>query len=237
MQSCNKVDNIEVKENASFVNPYEKVGHNASVDYVMSNLKSIPNSSKSVKVEVSSLLLIYKKQSDKTKSLSIKSVSDQIPDVPESLNETSIHNWVNNMPYSDLFKSKVFETFEILKKFSTIEELDTKLKNKEKEAANFFEGQELRLYYEHLAVARYSVLYWSNVTMGGKGGFTKSFAMSIKLTGKPRTKAVDYWKVFAVDCIGGVMGGPLGYAGASAIAVIMQSNSAPVEDEKIKLNE
>lgn len=34
--------------------------------------------------------------------------------------------------------------------------------------------------------------------------------------------SVNWWKVLGVDCIGGAMGGPAGYLGASGIAVIMQ---------------
>ena len=33
---------------------------------------------------------------------------------------------------------------------------------------------------------------------------------------------VNWWKVLACDCIGGLVGGPGGYLGASAISVIMQ---------------
>lgn len=35
-------------------------------------------------------------------------------------------------------------------------------------------------------------------------------------------KDVNWWKVLGVDCVGGLMGGAVGYVGASAISVIMQ---------------
>jgi len=41
---------------------------------------------------------------------------------------------------------------------------------------------------------------------------------------------INWWKVLGVDCVGGMMGGPGGYAGASAIAVIMQMDNGMFPD-------
>lgn len=195
--------------------------HNKGVDYVMSNLTYIPNNSKDIKKEVSTLLA-RRDRSVSLKSTSVESIANEIPDFPDSFEDVDVYEWINQMIFSEKLKEAVRETLESLKTFSSVEELDITLKNKEKKAASLFEGDELEFYYKHLAIARYSTLYWNDSSIGGQDGFVKARLISYNLNGNPHLKRVNWWKVLAVDCIGGWMGGPAGYIGGSAIAVIMQ---------------
>ncbi len=209
-----------------FINPYEHVGidHNENLNAVMSKLTSIPKGNEDIKTEVAKLL---KKNGigDNLKNSSIEEIKEQFPDFPRFIEELNIENWIESFPYSKKFKEEALITVEQLQSFSSVSELDKLIKERELNASALFEGEELRLMYEHLAVARYTVKYWSSVSTGGEGGFDNLVATSQKLKGTAGLKGVNQingWKVLACDCIGGWMGGPFGYIGASAISAIMQ---------------
>lgn len=214
-------------EKVEFTNPYEQVGidHNTESKEIMASITSIPDNVDDVITMVASI--IKENSTDiQLKSSSIEDISSQLPPFPNSINDFDIENWVDELPYSENFKLEVLKTVESFKTFTSIDELTQDIKVREENLASKFVDEELRLLYEHLAVARHTVLFWSSEEYGGLDGYAFAVERSISLRGNEITlksaAQVDLTKVFAIDCIGGFMGGAVGYAGASCISVIMQ---------------
>ncbi len=221
---CNNDVNKDAEND--FKNPHEHVGieHNENLRIVLSNLTIIPQDAKEIKSEVFSILKNNGIGNHLKSASNYDEIDVQIPDFPNTLHELNIEDWINSLPYSDKLKSEALVTIELLKDFNSIEELSVILVEREKQASSLFAGEELRLYYEHLAVARYSAIFWSSSKIGGEDGLKSFSDLSIQLDGgnREKLKSINGWKVLAVDCIGGWMGGPVGYIGASAISAIMQ---------------
>jgi len=208
---CNKsMDQISTDDNlkSNFVNPKENVGilHNEALKYVLEKTTEIPPS-KETKAFVEKIL------NEKYENTSLSS----IPAFPGNFNDLDLSVWIDNFEVSEDLKVEAKKTFDLFKNANNLNEILISIENREVEANTIFSGSELDLYYEHLAVARHTAIFWYPVDQGGLDGFQYLAAGSLK-----STNAVNWWKVLGVDCIGGWMGGAVGYAGASLIAVIMQ---------------
>ena len=75
-------------------------------------------------------------------------------------------------------------------------------------------------YLEFLSVMKYSSYFWDPTGLNGIKFLNKGNQFILN----QQSSKVNMWKVFACDCIGGIVaGGPIGYAGASCISMIMQN--------------
>jgi len=207
--SCDK-SNIEAE--SEFVNPKEEIGkmHNIQLQYVLENTNKIPNRSE-VRSHVEKVLSQHNSLKS-TVSLS------SLPDFPENLDDFDLNSWVDEMNISSTLKSEILITFQIFQNSSNLNEIIQQIETRELSASSIFNGSELDLFYEHLAVAKYSATFWSPEEQGGLNGIQYIDIANLKST----KGSINGWKVFGVDCVGGLMGGPVGYAGASLISAIMQ---------------
>lgn len=212
--SCEK-SNIETKN--EFVNPKDEIGkmHNIQLQYVLENTKVIPDKNK----VISHVEEILSQHNTLKSTVSLSS----IPGFPENFDDLDMNNWVNEFNISSNLKSEIFITFQIFQNASDLNDIIQQIEDRESNASSLFSGNELDLFYEHLAVAKYTATFWYPEEQGGINGIQYLNVSNLKSTSSLKsTKAVNWWKVLGVDCVGGMMGGPVGYAGASAIAVIMQ---------------
>ena len=204
--SCEK-SNIEHED--EFVNPKEEIGkmHNIQLQYVLENTKVIPDKNKAI-ARVEELLSQYD-------SFKLTVSLSSIPNLPENLD---MDMWVNEFNITSNLKSEIFVTFQIFQNASDLNDIIQQIEEREVNASSIFSGNELDLFYEHLAVAKYTAIFWSPEEQGGMNGVQYLNVGNLK-----STKEIDWWKVFGVDCVGGIMSGgnPAVYAGASTIAVIM----------------
>jgi hypothetical protein len=204
MDQINTDDNLK----SNFINPKENVGilHNEALKYVLENTTEIPISSKT-KAFVEQTL------NQKYPNTSLSS----IPAFPNNFNDLDLYVWIDNFNVSEDYKVEVKKTFDLFKNANNLNQILSSIEDREVQANSLFSGSELDLYYEHLAVAKHTAIFWSPEDQGGLDGIQYIATGNFK-----STNAVNWWKVFGVDCVGGYMGGAVGYAGASAIAVIMQ---------------
>ena len=124
---------------------------------------------------------------------------------------------MDELGVSSTLKGLTIEILNILES-SNLEHIQSEIKNREEKASTLgLSEEELRIYYAHLAVAKYSAAFWSPASMGGENGFKY-------LNGAENARIVEinWWKVAGCDIIGGFVGGCKGYIGASAISAIMQ---------------
>ncbi len=206
--SCDK-SNIEAE--SEFVNPKEEIGkmHNTQLKYVLENTNKIPEKSE-VRSHVEKILSQH--SSFKT-TVSLSS----LPSFFENFENFDMNNWVNEFNISSDLKSEIFITFQILQNASDLKDIIRQIEERELNASNLFSGNELDLFYEHLAVAKYSATFWSPEEQGGMNGI-----QYINVTNLKSTHRVNWWKVLGCDCVGGLVANAAGYVGASAISVIMQ---------------
>lgn len=209
ISSCHKnennmSDNLNA-EKSGFINPKENVGllHNEILEYTLSSITELPSDGN------------YKSFVEGIISREYGPVSlSSIPNFPENLD---IYSWLNSFNISTELKNEIKKTFALFESEPTLVELIAEIEEREVLASTLFTGEELNRYYEHLAVAKHTAIFWYPVSQGGLNGIQYINISSLK-----STQAIDWWKVFGADCCGGIMTGtPIGYAGASAIAIIM----------------
>ncbi len=203
MDQINTDDNLR----SSFTNPKENVGilHNEALKYVLENTTEIPISS-----ETKAYVEQIPNQKYPNTSLS------SIPAFPNNFNDLDVYAWIDNFNVSEGYKVEVKKTFDLFKNANNLNEILSSIADREVQANSKSNASELDLYYEHLAVAKHTAIFLSPEDQGGLDGFQYIATGNFK-----STNAVNWWKVLGVDCVGGCMGGAVGYAGASAIAVIM----------------
>lgn len=214
--SCSKND-VQNPIN-DFVNPKEQIGkqHNEELKFILENVAEIPSAGE-VKSYVEKIL--------RNKDAALKSTVSlaSIPDFPENIDELDLNSWLNEFSISIELKNEITKTFELFQTAQSLNEILEEIKLKELNASNIFQGHDLELYYEHLAVAKHTSIFWYPLEQGGMNGIQYLNASGLKSASTLKsTSAVNWWKVLGVDCVGGMMGAAVGYAGASAISVIMQ---------------
>ncbi len=201
-----------------FTNPKEAIGqmHNRELKYILQNTHAKPARGTEREYVENRLGEIH---NGKKSSVSLAFLPD-FPDDPELLDP---EEWIAGSELSTALKKEVSKTFELFRRSACLDEIMEGIRSREVVAAGQFTGAELDLLYEHLAVARYTATFWAPEEEGGMNGmqFLEAGGLSSG-NGKKSEKTVNWWKVLGVDCVGGMMGGPAGYAGASAISVIMQ---------------
>ncbi|WP_299888119.1 hypothetical protein [uncultured Lacinutrix sp.] len=190
----------------SFSNPKEYIGieHNEALIYVFENLHEKPKKDQ-IKSVVENLLSSY------------YSNTVSLPNFPESFDNLNLYDWVDSADISNSLKTEVYNTFQILQTASSLEEIVTLINQKESIASSLFEGSELDLYYEHLAVTKYSANFWYPTFEGGLNGVSY-----IQFEDDIPFQTIDWWKVIAADCVGGFFGGLGGAAAASILNIIGQ---------------
>lgn len=137
---------------------------------------------------------------------------------PENIEDLDLDAWVSSLSYSSTFKNLVYNTLDLLESSPGLSVIQDSIAHWEQKASKILSGTELNKYYEHLALAKYSAYFWSPEEEGGLYGIQYLAASK-----KKSTMFINWWKVLGCDCVGGLVGGPAGYLGASTISVIMQS--------------
>lgn len=222
--SCNKNSIVENE----FVNPKEAIGiaHNEYLLFLVKETKSRMQN----KIDKKMISADFIKQS-LSSNVSITSIDqpidiitdltqiDHLDYLVENFEELNFPNWISTFGIEGSLKSNILQTVEMFKSETDLKSLLNSIHQKELNASNIFQGSELELYYEHLAVARHSAIFWASAEDGGMNGLQHLVPEEEILV---ESRRINWWKVLGVDCVGGVMGGPKGYAGASLISVIMQ---------------
>ena len=173
-------------------NPYEDMGidHNIQVTQILKQINSIPKTTTEVKAFLCPILI---------KNLGKCSFGPAGEDT---------YSWIDKLPISILLKAKVKETIDLQNENLTVSQFWNIIQSKEREASSLFAGEELRIYFEHLAVAKYSYKYWMPISKGGLNGISN--------IGAGGYATMSPWgHVFVCDCVGGLLGGAVGYIGVS----------------------
>lgn len=215
--SCNKKEITDI--NNDFENPKEYIGrqHNEDLKFILENVNEKPQKN-DIKLYVENIL--KKRQPENLKSAVTLS---SIPDFPENIDNLNLNLWLDEFDISTELKTEISKTFELFRTAQSLTEILNEIKLKELNASHLFQGVDLELYYEHLAVAKYTSIFWYPEEEGGMNGIQYLNFSNLKVASSLKSaKVVNWWKVLGVDCVGGLMGGAVGYAGASAISVIMQ---------------
>jgi hypothetical protein len=216
LMSCSEKDIFENQD--EFKNPKEEIGklHNDALQYILENVTYKPQKGE-VKHYVEDIL--KQKHSTLKSTVSLSS----IPEFHESIDNLDLNIWLEEFKISKKLKSEMSKTFVIFRTANSLSEILNAIKIKEQNASNLFQGEDLEKYYEHLAVARYTSIFWYPEEDGGMNGikYLNVGGVSQK-SGLKSANAINWWKILAVDCVGGVMAGPVGYAGTSAVSVIME---------------
>jgi hypothetical protein len=192
----------------------EKAGqiHNQGLKIVLSNFGDIPNTNAGIREKTVQLIRTNSDlQALFSQDLSNANFDFDFPEV-NAAGELDLEQWVNEMDISDQLKVAVLETFTILETSATLDKIVKDVKEKEKNAANRFNGAELDTYYSHLAVAKYSAAFWSPESEGGENGI-KYLDLDDGVAYE-----VNWGYVYAMDCAGTVIGG-------TSIAITMSATT------------
>ena len=96
-------------------------------------------------------------------------------------------------------------------------ELDSLLISAKEELKN----DDVQKFQDSVLVAQRSYFLWFSEIDGQRSWFAE--LKKIDIPDLPKvTEDINWWKVFACDCVGGIFGGPAGYVAASLTSVIMQ---------------
>lgn len=182
-------------------NPYEEMGilHNEKTTLILKQIKSVPTTTQGIKTLLDPIL---REHFGTTLNFAFYP------------GDMDINSWIDGLNISALLKVKVKETIDLCDRNLSVQQFWNEIVIKEKDAPRIFAGDELRIYYEHLAVAKYSYKYWMPVSKGGMNGISNCSAPG------NQDGSVNMGKVFVYDCVGGIFGGALGYIGASVFKVM-----------------
>lgn len=145
------------------------------------------------------------------------------PTFPTEFNEINLRDQVDQSGKSAALKAAANGILDIVDLRLAYHDFDQELLNLEGSIAPTLDGDDAATFADMVSVARQSHELYFSAT--GEATDFQVLAAGVPGGGIPVEDvvyAVDWWKVLAVDIIGGMMGGPGGYLGASAIAVIMQ---------------
>jgi hypothetical protein len=203
----------------SFTNPKEHIGimHNIQLQYVFENLDTIPNFSEALEC-IENILITGFYPLETTLNL------EAMPDIDPDLSSFDVQYWLSNFTISNQLKLEVSNTISIIQNALTLGEIISSITEKEENAHLIFSGTDLDLYYEHLAVAKHTSIFWFPSNQGGLNGiqFLDLDNLNSDFDFEDTYSEVNWWKVLTVDCIGGMATGPVGYVAGSAIATVMQ---------------
>ena len=154
--ACNKDDILDTSAR-QFENPKEEIGklHNEQLKFVLKNVGHMPEDV-SVKQYVEGIL-----NSDELKSLKSTVSLESIPDFPENIEDLDLNQWLSESEISVELKNEISKTFDLLQTAKSLPEILEGIEQKEIAASDKFQGAELDLFYEHLAVAKYTSIFWS----------------------------------------------------------------------------
>lgn len=218
--SCSE-DNQEVIEE-KFTNPFEHVGkqHNDGLRVVLQNYGERPISV--VDIQKKTEQIIRTNTEIEAIYSGTARVSETVLDFPEvnSIDELDFNLWLTDMGISEDLKVAINETLVILETSTSLNEIISSIEQKEIEASSKFSDEQLDLYYSHLAVAKYSAMFWAPEKEGGENGI--KYIADSESGREAAIQEINWWKVLGCDCVGGLVGGAAGYLGASAISCIMQ---------------
>jgi hypothetical protein len=203
--SSNNKDNAncKIKTTSTPLNPYDSIGilHNQYLAIVLQNVTYVPNSVQDIKTMLQPILN------------RVCGCTVDLTNYPNN-SDFNVNTWIDQMPISTLLKQKVKETIALGNQNLNVADFTSEINNLEATAPQFFSGNELRLYYEHLSVAKYSYKFWSPVSEGGING-SNYINYSSNIDGP-----VNWKHVFVYDCVGGLFGGGAGYLGTSAVKIL-----------------
>jgi hypothetical protein len=214
VSSCNKSKEITKSKPAvknTFTNPYDSVGqwHNDGVKYILQQMTYIPSGSNNIESYVDGIYGTW--------SEAVKPIAFGFPAMPNNFDDFTPYSWVDSLSYSKQFKNLVTSTLDLFQSSPGLQVILDSIAVREQRASSLLSGNELNMYYEHLAVAKYAATFWSPVDQGGLNGL-----QYLNVRQQKSSLNINWWKVFGVDCVGGLIGGAGGYIGASTISVIMQ---------------
>lgn len=182
-------------------NPYEDMGilHNEKTTLILKQIKLVPTTTQGIKTLLDPIL---REHFGSTQNFTFYPGNNDI------------NIWIDGLNISVLLKSKIKETIELSDRNLNVQQFWSEIVKKETAAPGIFAGVELQIYFEHLAVAKYSYKYWMPIAKGGMNGISNCSAPN-----NP-DGPVNTGKVFVYDCVGGLLGGALGYIGASVFKVL-----------------
>lgn len=190
--------------------------HNESTLYVLNNLQSIPSGQSDVKSVVKTLNQEFFARYD------IAFEDYELPNYPENPNEIDLRQWVEESPQSNELKNYLNQTVDILEQELPQDEYYNQLDDLLATANNELTSDDQIKFQDHILVAKRSYVLWFSEIDGQREWLSELRNVDVPNPDDVVAR-VNWWKVLGVDCVGGLMTGtPIGYAGASAISVIMQ---------------
>lgn len=191
--------------------------HNEGVLYVLNNIQNIPSDENEVKSVVKSLNREFLEKYE------INFEDYELPEFPENLDEINLKEWIAESPQSDELKQLLNQTVDVIERELPQKEFYHQLNDLLERAEESLPTKKDRVkFYDHILVARRSYLLWFSEIDNQRSWISELYHVEIE-DPEETANRINWWKVLAVDCIGGVMTGtPVGYLGASAISVVMQ---------------
>ncbi len=185
--------------------------HNEAIRFILNNLKNIP-----LRNEVERVVKELNSEFFRKYGIHFRDYS--LPPFPENPNNVNLREWITQSPQSDELKFWLNKTIDVLEAQKDYLTTQDDLHNLEVNAKNRLNHDDFVIYSDHIFVAISSIQYWTSKI---EGEFV--WKLDIRNFNPDPPAAINWWKVFGCDCIGGIVTGtPVGYAGASAISVIMQ---------------
>jgi len=146
------------------------IAHNESLRFILPEVNNNFNNVIKVKEVVVPFL-----NSPEVKEITKENVRIEKDDVPfpnvETIDDLDFESWMNDLEVSPKLKVLTTEILTILQS-NNLNQIKSEIKAKEKNASSLgLSDDELKIYYAHLAVAKYSAEFWLPEFMGGENGF------------------------------------------------------------------
>lgn len=197
------------------MNSIYSVLHNESALFILNNVEKIPKDQSEAKSIVKALNQKFLKQYD------IPFKDYNLPEYPENPNEIDLRKWISESSQSSNLKKLVNKTVDIIDKEPKQKDFYDQLDNLLKESKDQLDENDLNKFEDHILVAKRSYQLWFSEIDGRKEWIGE--VRKVELPDGPvvTERRINGWKVLGANCIGGIVGGPVGYLGSSGIAVIM----------------
>lgn len=196
------------------MNSIYAVLHNESALFILNNVEKIPKD----QTEAKSLVKDLNQKFLKKYNIPFKDYS--LPEYPADPNEIDLREWISKSSQSTSLKKLANKTIDIIDKEPKQTDFYNQLDDLLKESKEQLDENDFYKFQDHILVAKRSYQLWFSEIDGRKEWIGE--VRKVKLPDPVVTsRRINGWKVLGVNCIGGLVGGPVGYLGSSGIAVIM----------------
>ena len=190
--------------------------HNESALYILNNIQSIPSGQNNVKSTVKILNQDFLSRYD------IAFEDYALPIFPPNSNDIDLRQWIAESSQSNDLKGFVNQTIDILEQELPQVDYYNQLDNLLNTADGVLTSNDKIKFQDSILVAKRSYELWFS-EIGGQREWLSELRNIDLPNPNDVVASINWWKVLGVDIVGGIVsaGNPVGFLGASTIAVIM----------------